>query len=175
MPETIVVAVPETDGESVSQQNLTSAWAFTSSQPLIDFETIAGIEAKFGYYFKISGAYNNVLAQTSGKFVALNELNFESSLEAEFQRCAAAWKRDTGHLSVEGEIATHEAYQSIISMGAPAIPLILEDLRQESHHWFIALDELTGESPELPEEDYGSIDALSDAWVKWGKSKGYID
>ena len=102
-------------------------------------------------------------------------LNSEISLEAEFQRCAAAWKRDTGHLSVEGEIATHEAYQSIISMGAPAIPLILEDLRQEPHHWFIALDELTGESPELPEEDWGSINALSDAWVKWGKSKGYID
>ena len=103
------------------------------------------------------------------------ESRHESSLEEKFQDYAAAWKRDTGHLSVEGEIATHEAYQSIISMGAPAIPLILEDLRQEPHHWFIALDELTGESPELPEEDWGSIDALSDAWVKWGKSKGYID
>lgn len=103
------------------------------------------------------------------------ESRHESSFEEKFQDYAAAWKHDTGHLSVEGEIATHEAYQSIISMGAPAIPLILEDLRQEPHHWFIALDELTGESPELPEEDWGSIDALSDAWVKWGKSKGYID
>ncbi|MDE2687317.1 MAG: hypothetical protein OXI16_07460 [Chloroflexota bacterium] len=102
-------------------------------------------------------------------------MRFEIGIEDAFQRCAAAWKRDTGHLSVEGEIATHEAYQSIISMGAPAIPLILEDLRQEPHHWFIALGELTGESPELPEEDYGSIDALSDAWVEWGKSKGFID
>ena len=111
-------------------------------------------------------------SSTPAEYAALNS---ENSLEAEFQRCAAAWKRDTGHLSVEGEIATHEAYQSIISMGAPAIPLIMEDLRQEPHHWFIALDELTGESPELPEEDWGSIDALSDAWVKWGKSKGYID
>ena len=27
----------------------------------------------------------------------------ESSLEDEFQDCAAAWKRATGHLSVEGE------------------------------------------------------------------------
>ena len=97
------------------------------------------------------------------------------SIEKKFHEWASAWKRDTGHLSVEGEIATHEAYQSIISMGAPAIPLILEDLRQEPYHWFIALDELTGESPELPEGDWGSIDALSDAWVKWGRSKGYID
>ena len=102
-------------------------------------------------------------------------LNPESSLEAEFQCCAAAWKRDTGHLSVAGQIAKHPSYRRIIEMGKPAIPLILEDLRQEPHHWFIALDELTGESPELSEEDYGSIDALSDAWVKWGKSKGYID
>ena len=41
----------------------------------------------------------------------------EISLEEKFQDCAAAWKRDTGHLSVEGEIASHEAYQSIIGMG----------------------------------------------------------
>lgn len=102
-------------------------------------------------------------------------LNYDNSLEAKFQRCAAAWKRDTDHISVEGEIATHEAYQSIISMGAPAIPLIMEDLQQKPHHWFIALDALTGESQELPEEDYGSINALSEAWVKWGKSRGYID
>ncbi len=99
----------------------------------------------------------------------------EISLEDEFQSCAAAWKRDTGHLSVEGEIASHQAYQSIIGMGAKAIPLILKDLMREPHHWFVALDELTGESPELLEEDRGSIEALSNAWVEWGKSKGYID
>lgn len=99
----------------------------------------------------------------------------ESSLEDEFQDYAAAWKRDTGHLSVEGEIASHEAYQSIIGMGERVIPLILKDLMQEPHHWFAALDELTGESPALLEEDRGSIEALSDAWVEWGKAKGYID
>ena len=99
----------------------------------------------------------------------------ESSLEDEFQNCAAAWKRDTGHLSVEGDIASHEAYQSIIGMGEKAIPLILKDLMREPHHWFVALGELTGESPELREEDRGSIEALSDAWIEWGKSKGYID
>ena len=103
------------------------------------------------------------------------ELKRESNLEKKFQDCAAAWKRDTGHLSVEGEIARHEAYQSIIKMGECAIPLILKDLMREPHHWFIALDELTGESPEFLEEDRGSIEALSDAWVAWGKSKGYID
>ena len=77
------------------------------------------------------------------------KLNSESRLEAEFQRCAVAWKHDTGHLSVEGEIASHEAYQSIISTGERAIPLILKDLMREPHYWFVALDELTGESPEF--------------------------
>ena len=60
-------------------------------------------------------------------------------------------------------------------MGERVIPLILNDLIREPHHWFVALDELTGESPELREEDRGSIEALSNAWVKWGKAKGYID
>lgn len=103
------------------------------------------------------------------------KLNSESNIEKEFRRYAAAWKRDTGHLSVEGEIASHEAYQSIIRMGECAIPLILKDLMREPHHWFVALDKLTGESPEFLEEDRGSIEALSDAWVEWGKDKGYID
>ena len=43
----------------------------------------------------------------------------ESGLEDEFQNCAAAWKRDTGHLSVAGRYsqAPEDDTTSIVEMG----------------------------------------------------------
>lgn len=99
----------------------------------------------------------------------------EISLEDEFQSCAAAWKRDTSHLSVEGEIASHEAYQSIIGMGEKAIPLILNDLKREPKHWFLALSAITNDAPKVAERDKGKMNAISDAWIEWGRDKGYIE
>ena len=172
------VVVPETDGESVSKRHFDVARNSTSSSPRLILtsgapETIEGIETSVNFYK--FGSFHEALFQTSGSFVAPAGLRFETSITGEFRRCAAAWKRDTGHLSVEGEIARHEAYQNIIRMGERAIPLILEDLRQEPHHWFIALNTLSGESPDFPEESRGNIEAQADVWVEWGKSKGYID
>ena len=97
-----------------------------------------------------------------------------SILEAEFKDCAATWKRDTGHLSVAGQIAKHHAYRRIIDMGEPAIPLILRDLREKPNHWFLALSAIANEAPEVPEEDKGNMQAISEAWIRWGKDKGYI-
>ena len=37
----------------------------------------------------------------------------ESSLEEKFREWAAEWNRETGHLSVAGQIAKHPAYRRI--------------------------------------------------------------
>ena len=103
------------------------------------------------------------------------ELNSYSRLEAEFQRCAAAWKRDTGHLSVAAQIAKHPSYRRIIEMGKPAIPLILNDLKKEPNHWFLALSAIASDAPKVAERDKGKMKAASDAWIEWGKGKGYIE
>ena len=98
-----------------------------------------------------------------------------SNLEAEFEDCAAAWKRETGHLSVAGQIAKHHAYRRIIDMGEPAIPLILRDLREKPNHWFLALSAIANEAPQVSAEDKGDMQAVSEAWIRWGKDKGYIE
>ena len=103
-----------------------------------------------------------------------NSLWTERSLEEEFQECAAAWKRETWHLSNAGQIAKHPDYRRIIDMGEPAIPLILDDLREKSNHWFIALSEIANETPHIAERDKGDMRAISEAWIQWGKDKGYI-
>jgi hypothetical protein len=41
----------------------------------------------------------------------------------------------------------HPAYQRIIEMGQPVMPLIFRELEREPDHWFWALQSITGENP----------------------------
>ena len=96
----------------------------------------------------------------------------ESDLEQRFQRLAANWKRETAHLSSITDMAMHPAYQHIIGMGPPAIPLILRELQQSPDHWFWALNAITEQDP-VPEQACGRLDQMTQAWLDWGKSHGY--
>jgi hypothetical protein len=49
-------------------------------------------------------------------------------LEAEFNNLAEEWRAETGMLSLVTQKSMHPAYQKIISMGRPVVPLILRDL-----------------------------------------------
>ncbi len=99
----------------------------------------------------------------------------DAELEAEFRELAAQWKYETGHFSFVSQMITHPAYQRILDMGEPAIPLILKELQAEPWHWFLALSTLSGESPHIPDEDRGRIRAISKIWIEWGRTKGYIE
>ena len=94
-------------------------------------------------------------------------------IESDFNRLAAEWKRETAHLSSPTMIAEHRAYQEVVGMGSPAIPLILRDLQKAPAMWFMALREIAGESP-IREQDRGDIEAMQATWIDWGKCKGYI-
>lgn len=65
------------------------------------------------------------------------------------------------------------AYQAIIGMGAEALPMILEDLRQNSGHWFWALKAISNEDPVVP-SDRGSVKKMKNAWLQWGEVKGLV-
>jgi len=66
----------------------------------------------------------------------------------------------------------HPAYQQIIALGPPVIPLILRELRERPDHWFWALNAITGEDPVGPEDDF---DQAVEAWLRWGRERGYLD
>ena len=70
-------------------------------------------------------------------------------------------------------IAEHRAYQEIIGMGKEAIPLILRDLKETHAPWFWALRSIARENPVRP-EDRGDVDAMTAAWLDWGKRRLYI-
>ena len=106
--------------------------------------------------------------------ISSDSVGTTTHIEADFQRLAAEWKHDTAHLSSPEMIAAHRAYQEIIGMGKDAIPFILQDLQKSPTQWFWALSSITRESPVHP-EDRGNLDAMTLAWLDWGRRNYYIE
>ena len=92
-------------------------------------------------------------------------------LRAEFETLARQWKDETAGDSTGRAILLHPAHQRIVGMGRPALPLILEDMRQRGGHWFAALRAITGEDP-VAAEDAGRVRKMQSAWIEWGRRNG---
>lgn len=106
-------------------------------------------------------------------FLPREDAHSVTQTQEEFDMLTLEWKQETAHLSSPSMIAGHPAYQKIIEMGREAIPLILEDLKESKAHWFLALRAIVRESPIQP-EDRGDVDAMTDAWLDWGRRHRYI-
>jgi hypothetical protein len=94
----------------------------------------------------------------------------KTNLENEFHALARQWKEACGLLSSTSAMVAHPAYQAIIALGPPVVPLLLRDLEIEPFHWFDALKSITGEDPVSP-SDWGNIPAMTSAWLAWGRSR----
>ena len=69
----------------------------------------------------------------------------------------------------------HPAYQKIIGMGKTAVPYMLKDFqRGKIEHWFWALTAIVGDEGPSTGGIEGNIAAMAEAWVTWGKAKGYL-
>ncbi len=91
-----------------------------------------------------------------------------------FHRLAAEWKQQAGYLSNTRQMAMLRPYQAIVGMGLPVVPLILEELKAESHFWYWALEAITDENP-IPADVNGDVARMRDAWLNWGREQGLID
>jgi len=89
-----------------------------------------------------------------------------------FNELAQEWQNATRFLSSLTDITSHPAYQRIIGMGKAAVPLVLERLRRNPDHWFWALKSITGVDP-VNDEARGDLNAMSRAWLDWGRQHGY--
>jgi hypothetical protein len=101
------------------------------------------------------------------------ELHSEADTRERFQRLAAEWKEKSRFLSNTAQMALLRPYQSIIGMGMPAVPLILEELQRDPDQWFWALEAITEENPARP-EDAGNVRQMAKAWVEWGRQRGLV-
>src|SRR5882724_417694 len=91
-----------------------------------------------------------------------------TSVEATFHVLARQWKEACGLMSSTSAMVAHPAYQAVIELGPPVVPLLLRELEREPVHWFEALKAITGEDPVSP-KDWGNIPAMASAWLAWGR------
>jgi hypothetical protein len=98
----------------------------------------------------------------------------EVGLEEAFQALATKWREETGHLSSITKMVMHPCYQRIIGLGPDVLPILLNELGRQPDYWFWALRAITGEDP-VAEEDAGNIPKMAEAWLEWGKQRGFID
>ncbi len=108
----------------------------------------------------------------SGEVLLLVSSKHEN-IEREFNRLLGEWKSGRNATSSSTAIATHPAYQRIIGLGKPALPLILRELGRELDHWFWALKAISGEDP-VPLEHVGKMRQMAADWLRWGRRKGYV-
>jgi hypothetical protein len=89
-----------------------------------------------------------------------------------FEELAGVWKRETSMAAFMPQKAINWAYQRIIGMGAPVVPLILDRLQtQGPDHWFWALAMITGVDPASGTTTLGDA---TDAWLEWGRAEGLL-
>lgn len=105
---------------------------------------------------------------------AREEVTEEADIERRFAAIARQWRAETGRLSSAMKMSQHPAYQEIISMGWPAVPLILKELQKRPGHWLIALHQITGEQPAMKPGDETYFSKAVEAWIEWGKERGLI-
>jgi hypothetical protein len=94
------------------------------------------------------------------------------TLEERFRRLSAAWQQAVAYHSSTSIRNNHPAYQDIIGLGPPVVPLLLRDMEANSTHWFAALRQITGADP-IPESAAGRIPEMVAAWLRWARDNGY--
>ena len=96
----------------------------------------------------------------------------DSARRRHFEALVATWKTETVFVSSVTQKWSHPAYRSIVAMGKPAIPLILEQIGDGGRLWTQALLSITAANPaeatRTPEE-------AQQAWLKWGEESGWLD
>jgi len=121
----------------------------------------------------VGGLVSRMYGVEPGEFLRLFGLGKAGALHEKFTRLAAQWKEETSHLSNLQQRMRHPAHQEILAMGRAAIPLLIRELVNDPDDWFCALEELTGGGNPIPEEFYGDFERMTEAWIQWGRDKGY--
>src|SRR5258708_1187233 len=94
------------------------------------------------------------------------------TVEQRFRRLEAVWLAEARFSSSSPILPDHPAFQEIMTLGEAVVPFMLRDLRQRPRLWVWALPQITGADP-VPPSDRGDIAKMSDAWLRWGRERGY--
>jgi hypothetical protein len=105
-----------------------------------------------------------VAAQYMSHVAIQAESTGDISRRTKFRELAEQWRRETALISSIAKASMHPAYQAIIGMGQPALPLIFDEMRNRGGHWLWALRAITQEDPARGTND---LEAAKQAWLAW--------
>lgn len=92
-----------------------------------------------------------------------------ADVKARFDRLADAWE---AHLDEERALSNpykyleHEAFEGVVALGRPAVPLIVERYRQGSLFWGAALARITGIT-DFGDGVVGNLKETRRRWLSW--------
>ena len=96
----------------------------------------------------------------------------QANVSYTFYNLVEKWKDGIAFTSSISKMCSHPAYLRIIGMGKKVLPFILRELEREPHHWFIALEAITGDNP-ISQEHIGNVREMTEDWLIWAKGVGY--
>jgi len=91
--------------------------------------------------------------------------------EEEFKTLLAEWNRQMKQCSCPENVYLCPAYRSIVAMGASAIPLVLNELKNNRGDWLYTLRLLARENVAAGIFDYQQARTI---WLNWGYKNKYI-
>jgi hypothetical protein len=94
-------------------------------------------------------------------------------LERRFAELVEKWRAGVYFTSSATVMVEHPAYQAIIRLGKPVVPLILRDLQRDPEWWFAVLTGITGEDPVRPEHA-GRPEEMTADWLEHAARRGYV-
>jgi hypothetical protein len=138
----------------------------TAPSPQTEKDRLLKIEERLD---QLAARYNDLAAKVG----AWQQLSCHpADWRQRFNELVTEWRRTRGHSSKIKDLVMNPAYQKIIGMGEPAIPLILEELERQPDHWSWALTAISGDDP-IPTYARGRLDETTSLWLQWGREKRY--
>jgi hypothetical protein len=92
-----------------------------------------------------------------------------ASIEDVFEELYTKWYEQSKYDSNIGN-STDVYYERIIKLGDSVVPFIINKLKKDCAHMFIALCRITGENP-VKKENMGKVKKMAEDWIQWWEKK----
>ena len=139
-------------------------WVYGSVRKVVPIQTSSGYVANL-----LSPGVVNVATVARLKTVVATQAATETLVRNNY----AEWMDAVAVVSDSSQMVSHPAYLRIVALGDAAIPCILRSIRKKPSLLAWALFDITKVNPVRP-ADYGKIDKITKARLKWGKKNKYI-
>jgi hypothetical protein len=117
--------------------------------------------------------WDKVKQWVSDKPLRIRNAAIDVFAEDEVNRLAEDWIKNRPRGVDVHEQFQHPAYRAIIRLGLRAVGPLLMLVSEKPDHWFYALHRITYANP-VPPESEGNFKLMAEAWIAWGRERGYI-